>query len=152
MSLLKLTAQGPLGEAEQAARGSPDRLGEDRHRSVRGKAVLLVEAHGPGDAMPGETPGRVIAGYLIRRADLRRTDPGCDQVAAAGPAITGCPGVVMLTTFDLDDYAVDASRAGASGFLLKTAPRKPPGRPSPPPRSARSPPANPTCYGYSPGS
>jgi hypothetical protein len=30
----------------------------------------------------------------------------------------------MLTTFDLDDYAVDAFRACASGFLLKTAPYK----------------------------
>ena len=28
----------------------------------------------------------------------------------------------MLTTFDLDDYIMDAFRAGASGFLLKTAP------------------------------
>jgi len=30
--------------------------------------------------------------------------------------------VIMLTTFDLDEYVIDALRAGASGFLLKTAP------------------------------
>jgi DNA-binding NarL/FixJ family response regulator len=40
------------------------------------------------------------------------------QIAAAGVKTR----VLMLTTFDLDEYVVDAFRAGASGFLLKTAP------------------------------
>jgi DNA-binding NarL/FixJ family response regulator len=32
------------------------------------------------------------------------------------------PRIVILTTFDLDDYVYDALRAGATGFLLKSAP------------------------------
>ena len=35
---------------------------------------------------------------------------------------TGRPRVLVMTTFDLDEYIIDALRAGASGFLLKDAP------------------------------
>lgn len=34
----------------------------------------------------------------------------------------GAPSVLILTTFDLDEYAYDALQAGASGFLLKDTP------------------------------
>ena len=38
--------------------------------------------------------------------------------ARRSPARDG-PRVLILTTFDLDEYVFDALRAGASGFLLK---------------------------------
>jgi DNA-binding NarL/FixJ family response regulator len=49
--------------------------------------------------------------------------PGMNGIDATA-AITASGGarVLMLTTFDLDDYVYAALRAGASGFLLKDAP------------------------------
>jgi DNA-binding NarL/FixJ family response regulator len=50
--------------------------------------------------------------------------PVLDGIAATRQVLAGNPGthVVVLTTFDVDDYVLDAIRAGASGFLLKDAP------------------------------
>ena len=54
--------------------------------------------------------------------DLRM--PGMDGITATRAVRTSCLPVVrvlILTTFDLDSYVVEALRAGASGFLLKDA-------------------------------
>lgn len=53
--------------------------------------------------------------------------PNLDGLSAtarltADPAGRDVPKVVVLTTFDLDEYVLSAIRAGASGFLLKDAP------------------------------
>jgi DNA-binding NarL/FixJ family response regulator len=49
---------------------------------------------------------------------LAATRALAERVVAGQPA----PKVVILTTFDLDEYVLEAIRAGASGFLLKDAP------------------------------
>jgi DNA-binding NarL/FixJ family response regulator len=50
--------------------------------------------------------------------------PRMDGLEATRRIVLGsdAPKVLMLTTFDLDEYVFDALRAGASGFLLKDAP------------------------------
>jgi DNA-binding NarL/FixJ family response regulator len=50
--------------------------------------------------------------------------PRMDGLEATRRIVRGsdAPKVLMLTTFDLDEYVFDALRAGASGFLLKDAP------------------------------
>jgi len=68
-------------------------------------------------------------GEAIELARLRPPDvvpmdirmPGTDGIAATQHITTENPAVrvLVLTTFDLDEYAFGALRAGASGFLLK---------------------------------
>jgi DNA-binding NarL/FixJ family response regulator len=52
--------------------------------------------------------------------------PGVDGIEATrrilGRSDAGSVKVIMLTTFDMDEYVYDALRAGASGFLLKDVP------------------------------
>jgi DNA-binding NarL/FixJ family response regulator len=51
--------------------------------------------------------------------------PGLDGIQATRRLLShdNAPKVLMLTTFDLDEYLYEAMRAGASGFLLKDVPR-----------------------------
>jgi DNA-binding NarL/FixJ family response regulator len=77
-----------------------------------------------GDAsVPADAPGGIRAGRSSRSADNSGDggpgDSGPGHGRTAGGAWT--PKVLILTTFDLDEYVFDALRAGASGFLLKDA-------------------------------
>ena len=51
--------------------------------------------------------------------------PGVDGIEATQRLLRDgdAPRVLILTTFDLDEYVYEALKAGASGFLLKDAPR-----------------------------
>ena len=70
------------------------------------EAVPLVQKHRPD----------------VLLMDVRM--PTLDGIAAtkAVTALTGAPKIIMLTTFDMDEYVFQALEAGASGFLLKDTP------------------------------
>ncbi len=80
-----------------------------------------------GDAADG---AQAVAAARQHGPDVVLMDirmPVLDGIAATRRILDGAPGlarpkVLMLTTFDLDDYVFEALRAGASGFLLKDAP------------------------------
>jgi DNA-binding NarL/FixJ family response regulator len=77
-----------------------------------------------GEAVDGVT-GRAAVAELdpdVVLLDIRM--PGEDGLTALGELVAGeCRArIVMLTTFDLDEYVYDALKVGASGFLLKNAP------------------------------
>jgi DNA-binding NarL/FixJ family response regulator len=95
---------------------------------VRGGLRLILDAE-PGIEVVGEAAdgNEAVAAALGTRPDLVLMDirmPVLDGIEATRRLVPqlGTTRVVILTTFDLDDYIVDAFRAGASGFLLKTAP------------------------------
>jgi DNA-binding NarL/FixJ family response regulator len=78
-----------------------------------------------GEAADGHA---AIAQSAALRPDVVLMDirmPGLDGIAATEAIVREHPEtrVLVLTTFDLDDYAFGAIRAGASGFLLKDAQR-----------------------------
>lgn len=78
-----------------------------------------------GEAADGHD---AIAQATELRPDMVLMDirmPGLDGIAATAAIVREHPQtrVLVLTTFDLDEYAFGAIRAGASGFLLKDAQR-----------------------------
>jgi DNA-binding NarL/FixJ family response regulator len=112
---------------------------DDQELVRLGFCVILDAADGitvVGEAANGEAAVSQVAEHEpdVVLMDIRM--PGMDGLEAtrritgspeaarsASPDPTTPPKVVMLTTFDLDDYVYEALRAGASGFLLKDSPR-----------------------------
>jgi DNA-binding NarL/FixJ family response regulator len=99
----------------------------DDQELMRSALRMMVESQ-PDLELAGEAADGHEALALVRskRVDVVLMDlrmPRLDGIKATA-AITGeqsATRVVALTTFDLDDYAFPAIRAGASGFLLKDA-------------------------------
>jgi DNA-binding NarL/FixJ family response regulator len=100
----------------------------DDQQLVRAGFRMLLDSQ-PDVEVVGEAGNghEAVERLAVTRADVVLMDvrmPVLDGVAATG-LITSrphAPRVIVLTTFDLDEYALDALRAGASAFLLKDAP------------------------------
>jgi len=104
----------------------------DDQELVRTGFRLFLETQ-PGLAVVGEAGDGEEAIERVRelRPDVVLMDirmPTMDGVEATAKLTSGAikpaPRVLVLTTFDLDEYVFGALRAGAAGFLLKDAPRE----------------------------
>jgi DNA-binding NarL/FixJ family response regulator len=116
-----------------AGEPSPIRIviADDHHVVRTGFAALLATQPDftvVGTAADGEQTVRLCREVApdVVLMDVRM--PGTDGIEAtrrviaeAAPRPDGGPRILILTTFDLDQYVYDALSAGASGFLLKDA-------------------------------
>jgi DNA-binding NarL/FixJ family response regulator len=102
----------------------------DDQALVRAGFRMILEAEPDlvvaGEAADGEQAVALISADPpdVVLMDVRM--PGVDGIEATRRVLADGhhPGVrvIMLTTFDMDEYVYDALRAGASGFLLKDVP------------------------------
>ncbi|WP_407358913.1 response regulator transcription factor [Microbacterium sp. LTA6] len=104
---------------------SPRVLLADDHGAIREALRIMLEAHGltvVGEAADGDVAVRNAAALRpdVVLMDLRM--PGRDGVSATREIVErGLGEVLVLTSFDEDELVFGAIRAGAAGFLLKTA-------------------------------
>jgi len=91
---------------------------------------VVLEAGDGAQAVQALTAGTAQAGVLgpvdVVLMDVRMPNldglAATERIVAAGTPEHPAPRIIVLTTFDLDEYVLSAIRAGASGFLLKDAP------------------------------
>lgn len=110
-------------------------LVDDQHLIRSGMAMLISSQPDLEVVAQSDNGQAALDSSEVRGADIVLMDirmPVLDGIAATRALLGGngsasakeghTPRVVVLTTFDLDEYALDAIDAGASGFLLKDAP------------------------------
>jgi DNA-binding NarL/FixJ family response regulator len=97
----------------------------DDHALVRGGFRLILDAQ-PDITVVGEAPDghQAVEQAIALLPDVVLMDirmPALDGIAATRELarVRSPSAVLILTTFDLDDYVYEAMKAGASGFLLK---------------------------------
>ncbi|GAB3146082.1 response regulator [Microbispora hainanensis] len=102
-------------------------LADDQPLVLAGLRTILSAE--PDIDVAGQARGGHEAVALARdlRPDVVLMDirmPGLDGLAATREILATMPDVqvIMLTTFDLDEYVYEALRAGAAGFLVKDLP------------------------------
>jgi len=97
----------------------------DDHAAIRAGLVMILGG-APGISVVGEASdgASAVASARSLRPDVVLMDvrmPGMDGIAATRELVgSGVCEVIVLTTFDLDEYVHWALRAGAAGFLLKS--------------------------------
>jgi DNA-binding NarL/FixJ family response regulator len=101
----------------------------DDQEIVRTGLTMILDAQPDIDVVGAAADGRTAVELARRlRPDVCLLDirmPGLDGIEAtrilAGPDVADPLAVVVITTFDHDEYVYAALRAGARGFLLKDA-------------------------------
>ncbi|MCA5891995.1 response regulator transcription factor [Isoptericola sp. NEAU-Y5] len=98
----------------------------DDHAAIRAGLRLLLDAADDVDVVGEAADGTsAVANARSLRPDVVLMDlrmPGVDGIdATRAIRAEGLAEVLVLTTFDLDEYVDGALRAGAAGFLLKSA-------------------------------